>query len=99
MVAVNAERDELAPFETALLAAAGIEESDVELIREPVRVERLVAATPMFSNPAYVHPEILQTWSSRWPTQRAGTRPRLPGTRLLLASRADRTWRIQWGPT
>ncbi len=63
LVAVNAERDELAPFETALLAAAGIEESDVELIREPVRVERLVAATPMFSNPAYVHPEILQTWS------------------------------------
>ena len=63
LVAVNAERRELAPFERALFAAVGIEDSDIELIRRPVRVDRLVAATPMFVNPAYVHPEILQTWS------------------------------------
>ncbi|MDX6298898.1 MAG: hypothetical protein QOF53_112 [Nocardioidaceae bacterium] len=62
LVAVNAGRRKLAGFETTLLAAAGIAPEDVELITGPTRVERLVGATPMLSNPYYVHPGIEQVW-------------------------------------
>jgi capsular polysaccharide biosynthesis protein len=55
---------EVADWEYELLAAGGIARSDVEVIGEPVVVERLLAATPMFSMPAYVHPRIVETWDS-----------------------------------
>jgi capsular polysaccharide biosynthesis protein len=63
LVAVTREPRELAGFETALLAAAGIDPEDVAVAVGPVRVERLVAATPMMSHPAYVHPRIEEVWS------------------------------------
>jgi capsular polysaccharide biosynthesis protein len=62
LVAVNAGRRQLAGFETTLLAAAGIEPEDIELITGPTRVETLVGATPMLSNPFYVHPGIAEVW-------------------------------------
>ena len=50
------------PFERAILESFGIPEIDVVLLDKPVRVERLVAATPMFSMPHYVSPRIAATW-------------------------------------
>lgn len=59
---LNANR-ELAQFEQDLYAAAGIAPSDILFLRAPARLERLVAATPMFSQPEYVHPDIVATWN------------------------------------
>ena len=46
--------------------------------RAPVRVERLVGCTPMFSRPAYVHPAMLETYDavSAALSARAGEGPR-----------------------
>jgi len=55
-------RRELQPFELELFGAAGVAPDDLVLLEGPVRVERLLAATPMFSMPDYVHPEIAQVW-------------------------------------
>ncbi len=52
----------LANWEVQLLGAAGIAEGDIVFTYEPVRVERLIAATPMFSNPSHVHPDIQSVW-------------------------------------
>jgi len=49
-------------WQSTLLASAGIQPDDVALIGGPRRVERLVAATPMFSMPAYAHPSLSQIW-------------------------------------
>ena len=62
LMALNKDR-ELAEFEIALYGAAGIDASDLVLVRGPVRVEKLVAATPMLSNPEYAHPDICETWA------------------------------------
>ncbi|KRF16601.1 hypothetical protein ASG90_10015 [Nocardioides sp. Soil797] len=53
---------EMSGWEYAILAAAGIERDDVLFLDEPVRVERMVSASPLFSNPEYAHPAILETW-------------------------------------
>lgn len=58
------KRRELARFEVDLYAAAGIDPDDLVFVREPVRVERLVAATPMFTQPRWVHPDLPQTWDA-----------------------------------
>jgi capsular polysaccharide biosynthesis protein len=47
-----------------LLEAGGIDPSDVEVISQATRVERLLSATPMFSMPAYVHPLVAETWDT-----------------------------------
>jgi capsular polysaccharide biosynthesis protein len=53
----------LLPWESALLGAYGIPSDDVVIFDEPVQPERLYAATPMFSCPQWVHPEIDQIWN------------------------------------
>jgi capsular polysaccharide biosynthesis protein len=55
---------EVAAWEYELLEAGGIDRSEVVVIGEPVVVERLLSATPMFSMPAYVHPRISETWDA-----------------------------------
>ena len=52
----------LTAFERGIFASAGIHERDIVLMDGPVQVEHLVAATPMFSMPKYVHPDIEDTW-------------------------------------
>lgn len=61
LVAINKNR-EMRSWEYAIYAAAGIEREDVVFLREPVRVERLLSGSPLFSNPHYVHPRIAETW-------------------------------------
>ena len=62
VTALNKNR-ELAAFELDLYAAAGVPRDDIVLVRDAVRVDRLVAATPMLSQPAYVHPDLRDTWA------------------------------------
>ena len=64
LMSVNRKWGGLHEFERLLYGAAGIAEEDIVLIDGPVRVERLLAATPMFAQPEYVHPDIAQTWTS-----------------------------------
>jgi capsular polysaccharide biosynthesis protein len=52
----------LSTVERALFTAAGVPERDTVVVDAPVRVERLLAATPMFSTPDYVHPGIAELW-------------------------------------
>jgi capsular polysaccharide biosynthesis protein len=56
------KRRDLADWEVQLLTAAGIPQEDIVFTYDSVRVERLVAATPMFSNPGYAHPCIQSVW-------------------------------------
>lgn len=55
-------KTDLQAWQYTLLEAAGIRSSDVCVTTEAVRVERLIAATPMFSNPKFVHPEATRIW-------------------------------------
>jgi capsular polysaccharide biosynthesis protein len=55
---VHPSRPSIEQWEYDLYGAAGIEPDDLVVVDEPVLVERLLAATPMFSHPHYVHPDI-----------------------------------------
>jgi capsular polysaccharide biosynthesis protein len=61
LMAVNKGR-ELRSWEQVLFGSVGIRPEDITFVREPVRVDRLVTATPMFSMPQYAHPAIRETW-------------------------------------
>ncbi len=62
---------EYADWERILLGAAGVSPGDVVIIDGPVRVERLLAGTPMFHQPEYVHPRIVDVWDRIGTTLRA----------------------------
>ncbi len=59
-----ADSGELAEWQRDLLAAGGVPAGAVHVATGPVRVERLVGCTPMFSRPAYVHPAMLDTYDA-----------------------------------
>jgi capsular polysaccharide biosynthesis protein len=61
VMALN-KRRELAQFEIDLYSAAGIAAADLVLVRDTVHVDSLFAATPMFSQPDYVHPDLAGVW-------------------------------------
>lgn len=52
------------PWYVDVLAAAGIEPWRLTPLRAPARVERLVAATPLFSNTEVAHPRLGELWRS-----------------------------------
>lgn len=56
------EVQELLPFEVEILGAFGITPDDVHVFTEPCVPERLYTATPMFSLPHYVHPDMTAIW-------------------------------------
>lgn len=56
------KRRELAQFEIDLYSAAGIPSDNIVFREDVVQVERLLAATPMFSQPHYVHPDLAALW-------------------------------------
>jgi len=61
-MATNRHRRQAVPFEVEILARLGARLDDLVFVQGPVRIERLIAATPMFSQPLYVHPDIAQVW-------------------------------------
>ena len=66
LVGATPGRPELLPYEVAVYEACGVPRDRLVKLDGPVRVERLISGTPLFSNPHYVHPLIAETW------QRAG---------------------------
>ncbi len=78
----------LRPWELSLLAPFGIEEDDVVIYDSSVRVERLYAATPMFSCPNYVHPDITEIWRTAGDFLYArADADRSPGPKRVFCSR------------
>ena len=89
LVASNRHRPGVAGWELQLLEAAGIERDRVTVIDGPVRVERLLGATPLFSMPYYVHPHITETWDRIGRTLRAQA-PQRDYPRRIFCSRKIR---------
>lgn len=87
-------RPDLLPYEVEVYEACGIPRDRIDLIDRPVRVERVISGTPLFSHPHYVHPVIAATWSSVGDRLEAGGRSADgPGTwprRLFLSRRGPR---------
>lgn len=80
----------IAEYELEIFGAFGFEASDFELHHRPVRVERLVAASPMWALPTHVHPDIVETW--RHVGERlAAKAPAVPADpRIFLSRRRSR---------
>jgi len=89
LLSINRGR-EVAEWELMLLEAGGIDRSEVEVIREPMRVERLLSATPMFSMPAYVHPRIIETWDAVGVALRGRASERAYPSRIFCSRQDDR---------
>lgn len=51
-------------YERMILGAFGIEDSDIVCVNKPFVVESILAATPMFANPKYVHPSCRDIWDT-----------------------------------
>ena len=86
--------DSALPFEKAILAAFGIGDDDITLIDRPVRVERLLAGTPMFSMPHYASPRIADVWGAVGPVVAASAGPE-PTPRRFFCGRERKTRRAQ----
>lgn len=69
-------RPEIAEWEYDFYEACGIPRERIVKIDGPARVERLLSGTPMFSNPEYVHPRILETWDRLGDVLAARAEPR-----------------------
>jgi Glycosyltransferase 61 len=52
----------IAPWERAILESAGIPGDDALVIAGAIRPHRVLAATPMFSQPQYASPRLVDTW-------------------------------------
>ena len=62
LVSIGPHRDRLPEWQSALYEAAGVPRDDIVTFRKGVVVDRLIGATPMFSMPTYVHPDIAEVW-------------------------------------
>jgi capsular polysaccharide biosynthesis protein len=62
LVSIGRNRETLPEWQLALYEAAGVPRDDIVTFRHGVMVDRLIGATPMFSMPTYVHPDIAQVW-------------------------------------
>lgn len=89
VMALNKGR-ELAQFEVDLYAAAGIAPEDLVFVRDAVRVERLVGATPMLSQPDYVHPDLRELWAEVSAALAAGAPERDYPERFFCARRIEK---------
>ncbi len=81
---------DLTQFERPILAAAGVTEREVVLFDAPVRVDCLVAATPMFSAPRYVHPELSDVWKRTGDALCAAAADRRYPARIFCSRREQR---------
>ena len=62
LLLTNRQRKDVADWEYRLYEAAGVAREDIVLVDGPARVERLLAATPMFSQPQFVHERIVDVY-------------------------------------
>ena len=62
LMLTNRKRTTVAGWEHRLYQAAGVAPDDLVLADRPVRVERLLAGTPMFTQPEYIHADITEVY-------------------------------------
>lgn len=84
------ELSHVLPFERAVLAAVGFQEQDIVVCDRPLRVERLLTATPMLSMPEYVSPRIAATWDSVGDAIAAGASTRHHPGRFFCSRRTHK---------
>jgi capsular polysaccharide biosynthesis protein len=89
LVSLNRGRP-VADWERTLLAAAGVEPDALRVIDGPVRIERLLGATPLFSMPLFVHPLVTDTWDRTGEALRSGAGERPWPERVFLSRRHDK---------
>lgn len=87
LLSTRTPRPALHAFERDVLGAFGVAEDDVRIIDGPVRVERLLSATPMLAQPRWVHPGIEEAWRTAGAALAAGAAPRAWPRRLFCARR------------
>jgi capsular polysaccharide biosynthesis protein len=64
LISVDRPTDVLRPFQRTLLGALGIDEADIIVFHDPLRVQTLVGATHQLHNGRYIDPEIKQVWAT-----------------------------------
>jgi capsular polysaccharide biosynthesis protein len=79
--------EELGTWEWELLEAGGIERDRVVVAQEPTEVELLVASSPLFGMPAYVHPALATTYAQVGTALAGRARAGRPGPLRLFCSR------------
>ena len=79
--------EDLAGWERELLAAGGVEPARLVVAHEPTVVEGLVASSPMFGMPAYVHPAIATTYAEVGAGLASRSTAQQPGPLRLFCSR------------
>jgi hypothetical protein len=62
LVSLRADGEKLHGLEASVFVAEGVPPEDIVGVEGAVRVETLLAPTPMFVNPRYVHPDIVTVW-------------------------------------
>ncbi len=77
----------LSSWEYRLYEAAGVDPHDLVLLDAPTRVETLVAATPAFSQPDYVHPAVRDVYRRTGDTLAAGAPDRTYPERIFCSRR------------
>jgi capsular polysaccharide biosynthesis protein len=87
LLSLAAKQTELSGWQLELFGAAGVDEADLVTFDAPVRVDRLVTATSMFSMPSYVHPEIETLWNRLGRTLAAGARTGEYPARVFISRR------------
>lgn len=90
LLSTRTPRTALHAFERDVLGAFGVAEDDVVIIDRPVRVERLLSATPMLAQPGWVHPGIADAWHHAGAALGAGAAERAWPRRIFCARRGDK---------
>ncbi|MCD4526980.1 DUF563 domain-containing protein [Nocardioides sp. cx-173] len=86
----NRGNDTVAEWELQLLEAGGVDRDRVHLVRGPVVVERLLAASPMFSRPAHLHPELRSTYDRIGAALAAAATPSVESHERIFLTRRGR---------
>lgn len=90
LLSTRTPRTTLHTFERDVLGAFGVAEKDVVIIDRPVRVERLLSATPMLAQPQWVHPGVADAWRRAGAALAAGAPERAWPRRIFCARRSDK---------
>lgn len=77
-------------YEYLLMEACGIPRDRIDVIDSPVRVDRLLSGSPMFSHPEFVHPLIVDTWRRAGDALAAQAEDRERPRRIFIGRRSDK---------
>jgi capsular polysaccharide biosynthesis protein len=84
--------DQPSPWERGLLGAAGIDADEAVVIAGPIHAERVIAATPMFSMPYYISPQITAIWDEVGKGAQLAAGPHPTPSRIFVSRRRQNRW-------